>query len=113
MQNFCSAYPQGKIIATLGDGRVEITLKLIEQPRLELVSTMTFRGASVELARELAEDEDEAISIATDLEWKAQDELKVLDVDFTKNPCGWPEALERHFDFARAQALRVAVRAAE
>ena len=63
------------------------------------------RPTIADLARELAEDEDEAIAIATDLEWAAQDELKVMDIEITKDPSGWPEALLVHFDKARRAFL--------
>ena len=66
-----------------------------------LVSTLQFQSATCELARELADDEDEATAIATDMEWAAQDELTVLDIDYSKDPKGWPEALQDHFDRAR------------
>ena len=59
----------------------------------------------LQLARELAEDEDEAIAIATDLEWSAQDEVRVMDIEISKDPCGWPEALMIHFDKARRSFL--------
>lgn len=78
--------------------------------RIELVSTLTAYLPSGnyltnELARELADDEDEAEAIACDLEWAAQDELKVMDVEIAKDPCGWPEALLAHFDKARRTFL--------
>lgn len=78
--------------------------------RIELVSELTAylptgNYMTNELAREIAEDEDEAIAIATDLEWAAQDELKVMDVEITKDPSGWPEALLVHFDRARRSFL--------
>lgn len=89
-------------IATIGDHRVFAAMTLGRAgDRFELVSTLHFKNATCELARELADDEDEAIAIATDLEYAAQDELKVLDIDYSKDPRGWPEALQEHFDRAR------------
>lgn len=88
-------------IATIGDHRTFIDLALVsEGRRLELVSTMHCKGLSVELARELVISEDDAIDLATDMEWAAQDELVAMDIDYSKT-AGFPEALERHFAQAR------------
>jgi hypothetical protein len=57
------------------------------------------------LAREIADDEDEAIEIATDLEYAAIDKLKVMDInDYWREPAGFPEALMQRFDTAFAVA---------
>lgn len=94
-------------ISHIGDNTTYATLSIRHLgSRIELVSELTTYAAltgkylNVRLSRELAEDEDEAIAIATDLEWAAQDELKVMDIQITKDPSGWPEALLVHFDKA-------------
>lgn len=98
-------------ISHIGDDTTFATLSIRRLgSRIELVSTLTAYLPSGnyltnELAREIAEDEDEAIAIATDLEWAAQDELKVMDIEITKDPSGWPEALLVHFDKARRAFL--------
>lgn len=93
-------------IGHIGDDNTFATLSIRYLGcRIELISTLTAylpsgNYLSNELAREIAEDEDEAIAIATDMEWAAQDELRVIDIDITKD-CGWPEGLMLHFDKAR------------
>lgn len=101
----------GTVVSSVGDENTYVTLSVSRlNNRFELVSVMTSYSPlagtylTAELARELAQDEDEAIAIATDLEYAAQDELKVMDIDFYKEPCGFPEALERHFDNGRYAA---------
>lgn len=91
-------------IASLGDHRTWIDLTLFQDgSRLELVSTMHSRGLELELARELVISEDDAIDVATDLEWKAVDEMAAMDIDYSKTN-GWPEALELHFAQSRNAA---------
>lgn len=92
------------VIASLGDHRTHIDLSLsLVNGKFELVSTMFTKGIELELARKLAADEDDAIDIATDLEWEAQDEMAAMDIDFTKTS-GWPEALDLHFAQSRNAA---------
>ena len=89
-------------ISTIGDYRTYITLTMSrEENRIELVSTMFFKNIEMELSRQIADGEDDAIDRCTDMEWEAQDELRVMDIDFAKDPCGWPEALEAHFAQSR------------
>ena len=99
-------------IGHIGDNTTFATLSIRHLgSRIELISELTTYAAltgeylNVRLARELAEDEDEAIAIATDMEWAAQDELGVMDIEITKAPSGWPEALLVHFDKARRAFL--------
>lgn len=80
--------------------------------KIELVTEMTIyyplsgRYEVEELGREIADEEDEAIEIATDMEYVAQDKLKIMDVtDSWKEPCGYPEALERIFETSAAHAI--------
>lgn len=104
-------------IGYIGDDTTYATLSIRHLgSRIELISeltsysAMTGRYLHVELAREIADDEDEAEAISCDLEWSAQDEMKVMDIDFWKTPCGWPEALLAHFDKAhRAFAYSFAI----
>lgn len=99
------------IISTIGDEHTYVSLSISRQEGgIELVSVLTHYSAitgdylTAELACEKVDDEDEAIALATDLEYAAQDELRVMDVDFWKEPCGFPEALEKHFDNVRYAA---------
>jgi hypothetical protein len=103
------------VLSSIGDENTYVTLSMrYLGSRIELFSVMTSYSPlagdylTADLARELADDEDEAIAIATDLEYAAQDELKVMDIDFYKEPCGFPEALEKHFDNARYGAALAA-----
>ena len=93
------------IIASLGDHRTYVTLTVDRVGAgFELVSTMFVKNIELELARETADDEDTALDFATDLEWKAQDEMVAMDIDYEKTS-GWPEALERHFAQSRHTAI--------
>jgi hypothetical protein len=98
-------------IGHIGDDNSFATLSIRHLgTKIELISVLTAylpsgNYLSNELAREIAEDEDEAIAIATDLEWAAQDELRVMDIEITKDPSGWPEALMFHFDRCRRAHL--------
>lgn len=103
------------VLSSIGDENVYVTLSVRRlNDRIELTTVMTsyspLAGTYLiaDLARELAEDEDEAIAIATDLEYSAQDELRVMDIDLYKEPTGFPEALEKHFDNARYAAALAA-----
>ncbi|GEO42137.1 hypothetical protein SAE02_62850 [Skermanella aerolata] len=103
------------VLSSIGDENTYITLSVRRLgSSIELVTVMTSYSPlagtylTADLARELAEDEDVAIAIATDLEYAAQDELRVMDIDFYKEPCGFPEALEKHFDNARYAAALAA-----
>lgn len=99
------------IISAIGDEHTYVLLSISRQEGgIELVSVLTNYSAlageylTAELARETVEDEGEAIALATDLEYAAQDELRAMDIDFYKEPCGFPEALEKLFDNARYAA---------
>ena len=99
----------GITIATIGTDNVFVSFKMRRLGEtFELVTDLTVYYAVSghyeyeELAREIADDEDEAISIATDLEWDAQGKLKILDVEnYSKEPGGFPESLEKFLDATR------------
>src|SRR4051794_12045009 len=81
----------GTVIASIGDETtyVSMTMRRLGEV-IELVTGMTiYHGLSghyeyEELARELADDQDEAEAIATDLEYSATEKLISLDVDYWK-----------------------------
>ena len=106
----------GDSVATIGTENVFVSLKVRRLgATFELVTDLTIyypisgHYEHEELQREIAEDEDEAIAIATDMEWDAQDKLNILDVtEYTKEPHGFPESLERYFDKARRVTPAVA-----
>jgi hypothetical protein len=99
----------GTTVATIGDENTFVTLTMRRLGAvIELVTGLTiYFGLSghyeyEELAREFADDEDEAVEIATDLEYSAANRLRIMDVDFWKEPTGFPEALILAFDAAHA-----------
>src|SRR3954451_14928639 len=49
------------------------------------------------VSRETADDENDAIDAATDLEWKAIKVLADMDINDHWSDGGFPEGLERHF----------------
>jgi hypothetical protein len=93
-----TSLPTGTVITTIGDGYTSATFILRKLGEVtELVSVLTLlNGFHEELDRQHADDDGEAIQIATDMEWAAVKTLKDMDVDFYKEPAGFPEALERH-----------------
>ena len=100
-------------VSSVGNENVYITLTMRNlSAKFELVTELTIyyphtgRYEAEETGREIADDEDEAIEAATDLEWAAQAKLKVLDVtDFWKEPGGFPETLERVFQASTSHAI--------
>jgi hypothetical protein len=103
----------GVTIATIGNDNTFATLKMrrINEKFELLVELTTYYGLSGHyenevLGREIADDEDEAIAIATDLEYDAVAKLKILDIDYSKDPRGFPEALQDHCDAERARITR-------
>lgn len=97
----------GTVIATIGDQNTYVTLTMRRLGQvIELVTGLTIYHCwnghyeYEELVRELADDEDEAEAIATDLEYSATEKLISLDVDYWKEPSGFPEALIKFFDAA-------------
>jgi hypothetical protein len=102
----------GAVVASIGDENSYVTLTMHRlSSAIELVTGLPiYQGLTghyeyEELGREIADDEDEAIEAATDLEWAAQAKLKVLDVtDFWKEPGGFPETLERVFQTSTSHA---------
>jgi hypothetical protein len=102
----------GTVVSTIGDETTYVTLTTRRLGAvIELVTGLTiYHGLTghyeyEELGREIADDEDDAIDAATDLEYAAQDRLRIMDVDFWKEPAGFPEALMRAFDAAAAHAI--------
>lgn len=106
----------GTVISTIGNESTYITLTMCHVgTTIELVTGLTVYHAMSghyeyeELAREQADDEDEAEAIATDLEYAATEKLISMDVaDYWKEPKGFPEALIQHFDRVYASALAAA-----
>src|SRR3954463_10496036 len=100
-------------VSSIGNENIYVTLTMrYLGTRIELVSELTVyyplsgRYEVEELGREILDDEDEAIEAATDMEWAAQDKLKVMDVtDFWKEPGGFPETLDRIFQTSVAHAI--------
>jgi hypothetical protein len=100
-------------VSSVGNENTYITLILRHLgAKFELVTELTIyyphtgRYEVEETGREIADDEDEAIEAATDLEWAAQAKLKVLDVtDFWKEPGGFPETLERVLQTSTSHAI--------
>jgi hypothetical protein len=93
-------------VSSIGNENTYVSLILRQLgAKIELVSELTIyypltgRYEVEELDRQFADDEDEAVEIATDMEWAAQDKLKILDVtDFWKEPGPFPETLQRIFE---------------
>src|SRR4051794_16662759 len=74
-------------IATIGDQNTYITLTMRRLGAvIELVNGLTIYHAFTghyeyeELDRAIADDEDEAVEIATDMEYAAADRLKIMDI---------------------------------
>jgi hypothetical protein len=62
-------------------------------------SSMTGRYLRDEIGRQIAEDADDAIEAACDLEWDAHKVLTDMGVNGTyKSPCGFGEAIEKLFN---------------
>ena len=98
----------GTVIATIGDENTYVTLTVRRLGAvIELVTGLTiYHGLSghyeyEEMDREIADDEDDAIEAATDMEYAAQDKLRIMDVDFWKEPSSFDAALVKHFDCVR------------
>jgi hypothetical protein len=67
----------------------------------DLVQYDAFSGKYLrdEIGHEIADDADDAIETACDLEWAAGKALKVMDVEGGyKSPCAFGEAVEKLFD---------------
>lgn len=107
-----TAQNAGTVIAMIGDENTYVSLRMRRLGgTIELTSDLTIyyplsgHYEYEEMGREIADDEDEAIEIATDLEYAAQDRLKIMDIDCWKEPTGYPEALMLAFDAATAHAI--------
>src|SRR3954447_235571 len=100
-------------VSSIGNENTYITLTLRHLgAKIELVTELTIyyplsgRYETEELGREIADDEDEAIEIATDMEWAAVAKLNVLDInDYWKEPGGFSETLDRIFQTSVAHAI--------
>ena len=100
-------------VSSVGNENTYITLILRHLgTKFEVVTELTIycphtgRYEVEQTGREIADDEDEAIEAATDLEWAAKSKLKVLDVtDSWKEPGGFPETLERVFQISTSHAI--------
>jgi hypothetical protein len=99
-----TSLPTGDSISTIGDEITYITLTVRRLGEVfELVTGLTvyepFTGhyEYEEIDRQHADDEDDAIERATDMEYAAQEKLLAMDVDYWKEPDGFSEALIRHF----------------
>ena len=103
----------GAVVSSIGDENSYVTLTMrrlssVDRAgdRLDDLPGTTGHYEYEETGHEIADDEDEAIEAATDLEWAAQAKLKVLDViDFWKEPGGFPETLERVFQTSTSHAI--------
>lgn len=104
----------GISIANIGDDNTFVALKMRRLGEvLELVAEMTiFHPISCaydieEVARRFADDEEDAVNVAIDLQRLARKRLGELDVEEAEiysDPDDYAEALERHFDRANARA---------
>lgn len=100
-------------VSSIGNENTYVTLILRQLgAKIELVSELTIyyplcgKYEVEELDCQIVDDEDEAIEVATDMEWSAQDKLKVLDVtDFWKEPGGFGETLDRIFQTSPVYAI--------
>jgi hypothetical protein len=102
----------GAVIAMIGDENTYVSLRMRRLgAKIEMTSDLTVyyplsgHYEAEELGREIADDEDEAIEIATDLEYAAQDRLKAMDIDYWKEPTAFPEALMLAFNAHTAHAI--------
>jgi hypothetical protein len=104
----------GISIATIGSNDTFVSLKLRYLGEvIELVSELNIfypvsgRTDVEEIARRFADDEDEAIDMATDMQRAARKRLAELDVseaEIYSEPDDFSESLEAHFDRANARA---------
>jgi len=110
----------GIAIAHIGDENTYVTLRMRRLGEaIELTTDLTIyyplsgHCEAEELGREIADDEDDAVEAAVDLEYAAQDKLRIMDVtDFWKDPCSFDGALVKHFDRERnREYLAVAIAA--
>lgn len=107
-----TAQNAGTVIAMIGDENTYVSLRMRRLgAKIELTSDLTIYYAlsghyeAEEMGREIADDADDAIEIATDFEYAAQDRLQIMDVDFWKEPGGFPECLMLAFAAATAHAI--------
>jgi hypothetical protein len=96
----------GTVISTRGDQNTFFTFRLqnlggpfvlIAELTEYLPISGTYAPVSEPIAREEADDEDDAIDAATDMEWKAIKVLVDLGVTDHWSDGGFPELLEKHF----------------
>ena len=95
----------GTIVASVGDENVYVSLTIRRLGAvIELVTGLTIYSALSghyeyeELSRELADDEDEAVAIASDMDFDAVEKLVSMDVtDYWRDPADFATALDNHF----------------
>jgi hypothetical protein len=103
----------GPAIATIGSDDTFVSLKLrhlgaVIELMAELTVYFPVTGACdvEEVGHTIADDEDDAIGAATDLERAARKRLSELDItDLYADPDGFGEALEAHFDRTNTHAI--------
>lgn len=100
--------PATTAIATIGSENVYCELHMrrlgaVIELRADYVEYVAFTGRYIRetLKIEHADDADDAIEAATDLEWMAAAHLVTMDVrDSWKDPAGWPETVMKILDAA-------------
>jgi hypothetical protein len=95
----------GITVSSIGDENSYISLILRRLgAKIELVAELTVyfpisgHYECEELDRQIVEDEDDAIEVATDMEYAAVAKLNLMDInDYWKEPDGFGETLDRIF----------------
>jgi hypothetical protein len=97
-----SPAPVGDVISTIGTDEVYVELSYrrlgaVIQLTATMVEYNAFNGRYLrdELGVEIADDEEDAIGAAEDLEWLAVQQLDARGPRGYKSPCGFAEAVER------------------
>lgn len=108
----------GIIVASVGDESTYVSLTVRRLGAvIELTTGLTIYHALTghyeyeELDRESAEDEDEAVALATDMDYAATEQLVYLGVDYWRDGADFATALDDYFT-KPAQAERDAFMAA-
>ena len=103
-----SIAPATTAIATIGTESTYCELHMrrlgaVIELRADYVEYVAFTGRYIRetIKTEHADDTDDAIEAATDLEWAAAEHLVNMDVrDGWKDPAGWPETVEKILESA-------------
>src|SRR4051812_4229744 len=97
-----SPAPTGEVISTIGTDEVFVELAYrrlgaVVQLTATIVEYNAYSGKYLkdELGVEIADDEEDAVSAAEDLEWLAVQQLDARGPRGYKSPCGFSEAVER------------------